>query len=87
MFRVCVYVTAAGIVIYTVVFTGLLCGLCKPAREGGTTCLNNIALAQAAVNILTDIVLIVLSIPTLRRLQLPRRQKTVVGGILALGSA
>ncbi|KAK7928097.1 hypothetical protein PG985_005095 [Apiospora marii] len=30
-FRVCVYITAAGIIIYTVIFTSLLCGLCKPA--------------------------------------------------------
>ncbi|KAK8128455.1 hypothetical protein PG984_009563 [Apiospora sp. TS-2023a] len=85
--RICVYVTAAGIIVYTVVFTTLICSLCKPVSEGRLTCLNNIAIAQAVVNILTDILLIVLPIPMLRQLHLPRRQKMVVGGILGLGSA
>ncbi|KAK8091024.1 hypothetical protein PG994_000529 [Apiospora phragmitis] len=86
-FRICVYITTAAITIYTVVFTALLCGPCDPVDVGSGTCLNNIAIAQAILNILSDVWLIVLPIPMIHGLRMPLRQKIVVGVILGLGSA
>ncbi len=85
-FRVGVYLAAFGLVAYTAVFTGLFCGPCNPLTTGSGQCLNNIAVAQAVLNITTDGILILLPIPMIRALNMPAKQKMIVGGILALGS-
>jgi hypothetical protein len=41
---------------------------------------------QGAINMLTDIVLLLVPIPTLRASQIPRREKFIVVGILAIAT-
>lgn len=78
--------TAFILVGYTATFTGLFIGPCNPLTSDGV-CLNNIAIAQATLNIITDGVIIALPIPSIHRLNMPFKQKLTVGIILALGSA
>lgn len=87
VFRGCVLATAAALVGYTAVFTALFGGPCNPLATGSGACLNNIAVAQAVLNIVTDAVIIALPIPVIHRLNMPLKQRIQVGIILALGSA
>ncbi|KAH8660212.1 hypothetical protein BX600DRAFT_467412 [Xylariales sp. PMI_506] len=87
MFRICIYISMASTVVYTVVFTGLFCGPCNPLSYGTTVCLNNIAISQAVLNILTDVAIIILPLPMIHQLNMPLKQKTIVGLLLSLGSA
>ena len=50
-------------------------------------CLNKVAIAQAVINIVTDVIIIALPIPTIYHLHMPMKQKISVGVILGLGSA
>ncbi|KAH6972355.1 hypothetical protein BKA56DRAFT_116503 [Ilyonectria sp. MPI-CAGE-AT-0026] len=86
-FRGGVYAIAGMLIAYTITFTVLLSGPCNPVDAGNSVCLNNLAIAQVALNIFTDLSIIILPLPTLHKLQIPFRQKVVVGGILCLGSA
>ncbi|KAF7558271.1 hypothetical protein G7Z17_g113 [Cylindrodendrum hubeiense] len=86
-FRVSVYAVAVMLVGYTITFTVLLSGPCNPVDAGNSVCLNNLAIAQVALNIFTDLSIMILPLPTLHKLQIKFRQKVVVGGILCLGSA
>ncbi|KAI7785750.1 hypothetical protein LA080_006316 [Diaporthe eres] len=85
-FRVALYVIAFVITTYTIVFTAILSGPCNPLDVGSSTCLNNVALAQAVLNISTDGVLVLMPVVMLWGLNMPRKQKVAVGCILALGS-
>jgi hypothetical protein len=65
---------------------------CVPVRafwtkEAGAKCINQYAtwFTNAAINILTDIALIILPIPVIRNLNLARRQKQALIGIFAVG--
>jgi hypothetical protein len=89
IFRVCIAVTAVVLIGYTVTFTVLFSGPCNPllGTPESAVCLNNIAVAQAVLNITTDGVIIFLPIPTIHSLHMPLKQRITVGGILALGSA
>ncbi|KAK4443909.1 hypothetical protein QBC34DRAFT_361296 [Podospora aff. communis PSN243] len=82
-------VAAVGLAIfaYTLVLTSITGGPCSPLKEGTLTCLMNVALAQAVLNIVSDLAVIALPIPTVISLQLSRKQKINVSCILALGSA
>ena len=86
IFRLFIYAVALSLVVYTVVFTALFSGPCNPQSTGSGACLNNIAVAQAVLNIVTDGVLIVLPIPMIHHLNMPLKQRITVGAILALGS-
>ncbi|KAH7131092.1 hypothetical protein EDB81DRAFT_696318 [Dactylonectria macrodidyma] len=86
-FRVGVYAISAMLISYTITFTVLLSGPCNPVDAGSGVCLNNLAIAQVVLNIFTDLAIMILPLPTLHKLQIPFRQKVVVGGILSLGSA
>ncbi|UPK95843.1 hypothetical protein LCI18_006778 [Fusarium solani-melongenae] len=86
-FRLGVYGIGTTLLIYTITFTALLSGPCNPRDKGSGVCLNNLAIAQVVLNIATDLSIIILPLPTLHSLQIPFRQKVVVGGILSLGSA
>ena len=44
-------------------------------------------MAQVAVNVWADVMIIILPLPILYNLQMPFRQKCVVAGLLTLGSA
>lgn len=85
-YRLVLYAITLSCVVYTLIFTVVLAEPCNPLRAGTTTCLNNIALAQAILNISTDAVLIIMPIVTLWGLQMPRKQKVAVGLILVMGS-
>ncbi|KAM5380994.1 hypothetical protein ACJZ2D_003303 [Fusarium nematophilum] len=86
-FQVGVYSIGSALLIYTITFTALLSGPCNPRDKGSGVCLNNLAIAQVVLNIATDLSIMILPLPTLHRLQIPFRQKVVVGAILSLGSA
>ncbi|KAI1098641.1 hypothetical protein F4804DRAFT_115949 [Jackrogersella minutella] len=86
-FRICVYITGFLTAAYTIVFTYLFSGPCNPLTVGSGVCLNNIAIAQAVLNIVSDAVIIVLPIPTIHRLNMPFRQKIVIGVLMGVGSA
>lgn len=85
-FRICLYTVAFALVASTVVFTALFSGPCNPLATGSGTCLNNIAIAQAVINIVTDAAIILLPIPTIQQLKMPIKQKITVGALLVLGS-
>ncbi|CAN8100021.1 unnamed protein product [Discula destructiva] len=85
-YRQALYAIAAACTVYTLVFTVLLSVPCNPLHADTATCLNNLALAQAILNISTDGVLILMPMVTLWGLQMERKQKIAVGLILALGS-
>ena len=70
---------------YTVFFIVLYSGPCDPGHDGNT-CLNTITIVHAAINILTDLVVLVMPIPMVYGLRIPLRQKIYVGGVLAVGS-
>ncbi len=50
-------------------------------------CLINVGTTQAVLNCVYDAVLIILPIPTIRALNVPRREKLTIYAILAIGSA
>lgn len=85
-FRFVLYAIAFVCTTYTVVFTIVLSIPCNPLKDGSTTCLNNLALAQAILNISTDGMLILMPVVTVWDLQMARKQKVAVGLILTLGS-
>ncbi|KAL1594557.1 hypothetical protein SLS60_010317 [Paraconiothyrium brasiliense] len=65
---------------------------CKPIQAFWTLkqpfeCLNQYAVwfANGAMNILTDLAIIILPMPVIRKLNLPRRQKQALIGIFAIG--
>lgn len=86
-FRYSVYAVAFCLFAFTVVFTALFCGPCNPQSTGSGTCLNNIAVSQAVLNIVTDGIIIILPIPMIHHLNMPLKQRITVGVLLALGSA
>lgn len=86
-FRFCLHLVGLSIFTFTLVFTILFAGPCNPLSSGTGQCLNNIAVAQAVLNIVSDAVLIVLPVHMIHQLNMPLKQRLVVGCILALGSA
>ncbi|KAH6621293.1 hypothetical protein B0J18DRAFT_222709 [Chaetomium sp. MPI-SDFR-AT-0129] len=89
IFRICIALTALVLIGYSVTFTVLFSGPCNPllGTPESAICLNNIAVAQAVLNIVTDGVIIVLPIPTIHGLNMGLKQRVTVGLILGLGSA
>lgn len=81
-------VGAIGVAIfgYTVTLTSITGGPCNPNKAGTTVCLMHVALAQAILNIVSDLAVIACPIPTIVSLQFSVRQKLTVSLILALGS-
>lgn len=83
----CVVVSAAvAILAYTLALTGITGGPCNPLKSGTTSCLENVALAQAVMNIVSDFAVIAIPIPTIHGLHFTLKQKISVGCILAIGS-
>ncbi|KAK4189911.1 hypothetical protein QBC35DRAFT_513783 [Podospora australis] len=83
-------VAAIGIAIfgYTLTLTTLTGGPCSPKKGTETIkCLMNVATAQSILNIISDVAVILVPIPTIISLNLPPRQKMSVALILAVGSA
>lgn len=86
-YRFILYAIAFVCTVFTVILTVLLAAPCNPLKPDTTMCLNNIALAQAILNISTDGVLILMPVVMLWNLQMPKKQKITVGFILVLASA
>ncbi|UKZ75597.1 hypothetical protein TrVFT333_003285 [Trichoderma virens FT-333] len=83
----CVVVSAAvAILAYTLALTSITGGPCNPLKSGTTTCLENVALAQAVMNIVSDFAVIAIPIRTIHGLHFTLKQKISVGCILAIGS-
>lgn len=83
-------VAGIGIAIfgYTLTLTTLTGGPCNPKYgEATIKCLMNVASAQSILNIISDVAVILVPIPTIIALNLSRRQKMSVALILAVGSA
>lgn len=80
----------SGVAVATFAYTLVLCtiagGPCNPLHAGTTKCLENVATAQAVLNIASDLAVIILPIPTIYNLQFSTKQKITVGCLLALGS-
>lgn len=80
------------IAIITVIFTYtlVLCiitgGPCNPLKDGTITCLENVAISQASLNIASDCAVIAVPIPTIYRLHLSMKQKLSLGCLMAMGS-
>ncbi|RFU32757.1 hypothetical protein B7463_g3570, partial [Scytalidium lignicola] len=87
VFQASTYIIGICVVAYTVVFTVLFAGPCNPTAVGSGNCLNNIAVSQAILNIVSDAVMIILPIPMIHRLKMPLKQKMVIGVLMGLGSA
>ncbi|KAL2173025.1 uncharacterized protein P884DRAFT_213180 [Thermothelomyces heterothallicus CBS 202.75] len=86
IYRGCVVVVGVSIFAYTLVLTSIAGGPCSPLKEGTISCLMNIALAQAVLNIASDLAVVSLPIPTILALQLSAKQMITISCILALGS-
>lgn len=84
-FRLVVYSLASSVIIYTAVLIGLVAGPCS-ATGGSGQCLPEATLAYIVMNISTDVMLIVLPLPVIHSLNMPWRQKTMVGVVLTVGS-
>jgi hypothetical protein len=81
-------VGAIGVAIfaYTLTLTSITGGPCNPNKAGTTVCLTNVALAQAILNIVSDLAVVAVPIPTIVALNFSVKQKLTVALILALGS-
>ncbi|KAI1467940.1 uncharacterized protein F4812DRAFT_428209 [Daldinia caldariorum] len=87
LFHLCIYASGLLIITFTVVFSALFLGPCNPLSTGSGACLNNIAVAQAVLNIVSDVIIVVLPIPMIHGLKMPMKQKIAVGLLIAMGSA
>jgi hypothetical protein len=72
---------------YTMATTLATAGGCNPTNTDKTPCINNLAMWQAILNIITDFLMLLLPIPLLWKLQVPLTQKLGLALIFALGSA
>lgn len=81
-------VVGVGIAIftYTLALTSITGGPCNPLKTGTTQCLENVALAQAVLNIISDFAIVIVPIPTIHALHLTAKQKISLGCLLTLGS-
>ncbi|KAF3764795.1 hypothetical protein M406DRAFT_331113 [Cryphonectria parasitica EP155] len=84
--RICTWLLAISIFVYTTVFTVLIAGPCNPLVPANINCVNNVGAAHAALNILSDLIVIVLPVPLIHGLQMPIKQKITVGVLMTLGS-
>ncbi|KAK3692761.1 hypothetical protein B0T22DRAFT_436008 [Podospora appendiculata] len=81
-------VVGLGIAIfaYTLTLNTITGAPCNPLKEGTTKCLMDVALAQAVLNIASDLAIVVLPIPTIFSLKFSLKQKMSVCCIMAVGS-
>ncbi|KAJ5895230.1 hypothetical protein N7495_006921 [Penicillium taxi] len=86
IYRALVVAVASAIFTYTLILCIITGGPCNPLKTGTTKCLENVALSQAVLNIVSDFAVVSLPIPTIHSLQFSLKQKATVGCLLALGS-
>lgn len=85
-YRFLVATLGVAIFVYTLALASITGGPCNPLHSGTTTCLENVALSHAVLNITSDLAVVVTPIPTIHRLVTSTRQKISVGCLLAVGS-
>jgi hypothetical protein len=93
-FRLCVYASMFSVVGYNVALIFPLIFACTPIRrnwdvtitEGSCIDWTPLYMATAVLNMITDILLLVLPIPMVVKLQMPRAQKAGLICIFGLGS-
>lgn len=84
--RGCIYALAVLVFGYSLAITIVAAGPCNPQTHTDQKCLTDLNLFMAIINILTDFFILCLPIPMLRALQLPLKQKVLLGSVFALGS-
>ncbi|KAF2131446.1 hypothetical protein P153DRAFT_429743 [Dothidotthia symphoricarpi CBS 119687] len=85
--RACVYALSFLVVGYTLAITIVAAGPCNPyAQPGAQQCLVKLNLFMSVINIVTDLLILLLPVRMLHQLQLPNKQKILLGLIFALGS-
>ncbi|KAI4615922.1 hypothetical protein J4E83_006590 [Alternaria metachromatica] len=81
-----IYALAVLVTGYSVAITIVAAGPCNPRTHTDQKCLTDLNLFMACINIITDFLILCLPIPMLRALQLPVKQKILLGFVFALGS-
>lgn len=94
-FRIAIWVTIGMVATYTIVIAGLLLFACRPIRAAWDPyqmldgdCLDTAALyiAIAIANIVSDVILFIIPIPTLWGLKMPVAQKIGAAAMFGIGS-
>ena len=85
-FRMAVWFLMFMVFAYTIATTVIVAAGCKPTDPSKTQCINNLALAQAILNIASDFLIIALPLPMIWKLHIPRGQKIALAFILGGGS-
>jgi hypothetical protein len=84
--RMAIYAVAAIVFGYSLAITVMVAGPCNPLTHADGQCLRSLNLFMSIINIVTDFLVLALPISMLRMLQLPMKQKFMIGGIFSLGS-
>ncbi|EMD58481.1 hypothetical protein COCSADRAFT_104006 [Bipolaris sorokiniana ND90Pr] len=84
--RSCIYALAGLVSGYSLAITIVAAGPCNPQYHSDQKCLTDLNLFMACINIITDFLILCLPVPMLRALQLPMKQKVLLGLVFALGS-
>ncbi|EXJ79875.1 hypothetical protein A1O3_08160 [Capronia epimyces CBS 606.96] len=94
-FKIAIYINMAIVTTYSVALMFAFIFPCRPVRKNwdptitGGKCVDKpaIYLANAAINAITDIMILLLPIPLVVKLQMPTVQKFALLGVFAFGSA
>lgn len=84
--RTCIYALSTLVFGYSLAITIVAAGPCNPQVHTDQKCLTDLNLFMACINIITDFLILCLPVPMLRALQLPMKQKVLLGMVFGLGS-
>lgn len=93
-FRICIWLLVASVIIYATVYNLISMFGCSPIAATwdlslmpGASCMNQLTkyMALSILNIIIEVFTLVLPIPIIAGLQMPKRQKVSVCGIFATG--
>ncbi|USP74480.1 uncharacterized protein yc1106_01754 [Curvularia clavata] len=84
--RTCIYALAGLVFGYSLAITIVAAGPCNPQHHKDQKCLTDLNLFMACINIITDFLILCLPLPMLRALQLPMKQKVLLGMVFGVGS-
>ncbi|KAJ6183587.1 hypothetical protein N7519_004888, partial [Penicillium mononematosum] len=87
VYRCTVVAVAATIFVYTLVLCIITGGPCSPLHLTNMGCLRNVSMVHAVLNIVSDLAVIIIPIPTIHGLHSSKKNKITVGCLLALGSS
>jgi hypothetical protein len=86
MYQFTIIAIGICILVYTLTLSIITGGPCAPTKPDTLTCLQNVAISHAVLNIVSDFAVIFTPIPTIHSLQLSLNKRLSVGFILAIGS-